>query len=48
MFLTLKNKLNLPSLGIKIQNCMENSNSLTNLHNDGNSYIVKAVGYFTK
>lgn len=27
---------------------MESSKSLTNRHNDGNSYIVKALGFFTK
>jgi len=46
--MTLKTKNGQPSLGIRIQNCMENSTSLTNLHNDGNSYIVKALGCFTK
>lgn len=45
MFLSLKTNNNQPSLGIKILNCMEN---LTNKHNDGNSYIVRAMGYFSR
>ena len=48
MFLTIKTRPDEPSLGIRIQNCMEGTNTMTNLHNDGNSYIVKSLGYFTK
>lgn len=41
----MKSGINSSSLGIKILNCM---NGLTNRHNDGNSYIVNALGLFTK
>lgn len=48
LFLTFKTTFNQHSLGIKIQNCMDDPNAMTNIHNDGHSYIVKAVGMFSK
>lgn len=33
------------SLGIKMQLC-ETSQDLTNMHNDGNSYVVRSMGFF--
>lgn len=48
MFLSMKTLPGQNSLGIRIENCMQNSAGMSNLHNDGNSYIIKSLGYFTK